>query len=129
MSVLYCPEGALLLQNIAEAMRRQCELPAKSKSIEALALEMDTSEAVQAANRHATDHLMACPVCRTGSPMPKARTILPPPDKSRTRSFAAKLNSSRKDPKSHMSSPENAKTRSRRGLSRCAFTFLNPVSY
>ena len=106
MSILYCPEGALLLQNIAEAMRRQCELPAKSKSIEALAREMDTSEAVQAANRHAADHLMACPVCRTGSPMPKVRAILPPPDKSHTRSFAAKLNSSRNEPKAACQVPK-----------------------
>lgn len=109
MSILYCPEGALLHQNITEAMRRQCELPAKSKSIEALALEMDTSEAVQAANRHATDHLMACPICRTGSPMPKARTILPPPDKSHTRSFAAKLNSSRNEPKAACQVPKTRK--------------------
>jgi hypothetical protein len=70
MSISYCPEGALLLQNIAEAMRRQCELPAKSKSIEEIAREMDTAEAVQAANRHAADHLMACPICRTASPIP-----------------------------------------------------------
>ena len=109
MSILYCPKGALLLQNIAEAMRRQCELPAKSKSIEELALEMDTAEAVQAANRHAADHFMACPVCRTGSPMPTARTILPPPDKSRTRSFAAELNSSRKEPKAACQVPKTRK--------------------
>jgi hypothetical protein len=106
MSILYCPEGALLLQNISEAMRRQCELPAKSRSIEALALEMDTSEAVQAANRHATDHLMACPVCRTGSPMPKAHTTLPPPDKSPPRQFRAKLNSSGKEPKAACQVPK-----------------------
>ena len=109
MSILYCPEGALLLQNIAEAMRRQCELPAKSKSIEALALEMDTSEAVQAANRHASDHLMKCPICRTGSPMPKAPTSLSPSDKSRTRSFSAKLNSSRKEPKAACQAPKTRK--------------------
>ena len=71
MSTRYCPEGTLLLQNLAEAMRRQCELPAKSKLIEEIAREMDTAEAVQAANRHAADHLLACPVCRTGSPTPK----------------------------------------------------------
>jgi hypothetical protein len=109
MSILYCPKGALLLQNIAEAMRRQCELPAKSKSIEELALEMDTAEAVQAANRHAADHFMACHVCRTGSPMPTVRTILPPPDKSRPKSFATELNSSRKEPKAACQVPNTRK--------------------
>ena len=72
---LDCPEGTLLLQNIAEAMRRQCELPAKFKSIEEIAREMDTAEAVQGANRHAADHLMACPICRTASPTPKVRQL------------------------------------------------------
>jgi hypothetical protein len=64
MSILSCPEGKLLIENLAEAMRRQCELPAESKSTYEIALEMDTAEAVQAANRHATDHLMNCPICR-----------------------------------------------------------------
>jgi hypothetical protein len=75
MSMRYCPEGALLLQNIAEAMRRQCELPAKSKLIEEIAREMDTAEAVQAANRHAADHLLACPICRTPSPTPRMPSL------------------------------------------------------
>ncbi|NYF89133.1 hypothetical protein RBB79_06250 [Tunturiibacter empetritectus] len=75
MSTHYCPEGTLLLQNLAEAMRRQCELPAKSKAIEEIAREMDTAEAVQAANRHAADHLMACPICRTPSPTPRMTSV------------------------------------------------------
>jgi hypothetical protein len=75
MSIRYCPEGTLLLQNLAEAMRRQCELPAKSKLIEEIAREMDTAEAVQDANRHAADHLLACPVCRTGSPTSKMPSL------------------------------------------------------
>jgi hypothetical protein len=82
MSILYCPVGALLLQNIAEAMRRQCELPAKSRSIEEIAHEMDTAEAVQAANRHAADHLMACPICRTASPDPRMLSL---PNRLRTK--------------------------------------------
>jgi len=64
MSILSCPEGALLIENLAEAMRRQCELPARNRSTHAIALEMDTAESVQSANRHATDHLMTCPLCR-----------------------------------------------------------------
>jgi len=75
MSIRYCPEGALLLENLAEAMRRQCELPAKSQSIEEIASEMDTAEAVQDANRHAADHLLACPICRTAT----STTTLPSP--------------------------------------------------
>jgi len=86
MSILYCPEGALLLQNIAEAMRRQCELPAKSKSIEEIAREMDTDEAVQAANRHATDHLMTCPICRSGPTKPG---VHPPTSRVQTKQPAA----------------------------------------
>lgn len=65
MSILSCPEGSLLIANLAEAMRRQCELPAETKTPYEIALEMDTAEAVQAANRHATDHLIKCPICRT----------------------------------------------------------------
>jgi hypothetical protein len=64
MSILSCPEGKLLIDNLAEAMRRQCDLSAKTTSAYEIALEMDTAEAVQAANRHATDHLMSCPICR-----------------------------------------------------------------
>ncbi|WP_158792630.1 hypothetical protein [Granulicella sp. L60] len=65
MSILSCPEGARLLNNLAEAMRLQCELPAQTKSSYEIALEMDTAEAVQYATRYATDHLMRCPICRT----------------------------------------------------------------
>jgi hypothetical protein len=64
MSILSCPEGTLLIENLAEAMRRQCELPAHTRSDHDVALEMDAAEAVHAANRHATDHLMRCPICR-----------------------------------------------------------------
>jgi hypothetical protein len=121
MSISYCPEGALLLQNIAEAMRRQCELPAKSKSIEEIAREMDTAEAVQAANRHAADHLMACPICRTTSPIPGRPLPPQPPSIERTgrpgpfNPTKAKLNPS-KQAKNHMSSPDHAKARSPRGF-------------
>ena len=65
MSVQSCPEGMLLIANLGEAMRRQCELPAHAASADGIALELDTSEAVQDANRHATDHIMKCPICRT----------------------------------------------------------------
>jgi len=65
MSILSCPEGALLINNLAEAMRRQCELSAEPRSTYEIAREMDTAEAVQSATRHATNHLMRCPICRT----------------------------------------------------------------
>jgi hypothetical protein len=65
MSVQSCPEGMLLIANLGEAMRRQCELPAHPTSADEIALELDASEAVQDANRHATDHIMKCPICRT----------------------------------------------------------------
>jgi len=64
MSICSCPEGVLLIDNVAEALRRQCELPARPTTPQEIALEMDTAEAVKAANRHATDHLSRCPVCR-----------------------------------------------------------------
>jgi hypothetical protein len=67
MSIRSCPEGTLLLANLAEAMRRQCELTAYPASLYEIALEMDTSEAVQSANRHATDHMTQCPICRTNN--------------------------------------------------------------
>jgi hypothetical protein len=66
MSICSCPEGMLLIDNVAEALRRQCELPAPTASPDEIALEMDTAEAVIAANRHATDHLSQCPICRAG---------------------------------------------------------------
>jgi hypothetical protein len=65
MSIRYCPEGMLLVDNVAEALRRQCELPALPASSDEIALEMDTAEAVKAANRHATEHLSHCPICRS----------------------------------------------------------------
>ncbi len=61
MSNLSCPEGARLLNNLAEAMCLQCELASQSKSPYEIALNMDTSEVVQ----YAADHLMRCPICRT----------------------------------------------------------------
>jgi hypothetical protein len=64
MSILSCPEGTLLIGNLVESLRRQCELPGKTKSTSEIALEMDTAEAVQAAYRHAADHLVHCPSCR-----------------------------------------------------------------
>lgn len=67
MSIRSCPEGTLLLANLAEAMRRQCELAAHPASPHETALEMDSAEAVQAANHHATDHMMQCPICRTNN--------------------------------------------------------------
>lgn len=76
MSIRSCPEGTLLLANLAEAMRRQCELAAHPASPHEIALEMDTAEAVQAANRHATDHMMQCPICRTNNGrQPKSKSI------------------------------------------------------
>jgi hypothetical protein len=66
MSISNCPEGMLLIDNVAEALRRQCELPAETASPEEVALEMDIAEALKAANRHATEHLSHCPICRTG---------------------------------------------------------------
>jgi len=66
MSIRSCPQGILLIDNVAEALRRQCELPAQTASPEEVALEMDIAEALKAANRHATDHLSHCPICRTG---------------------------------------------------------------
>ncbi len=66
MSISPCPEGMLLIDNVSEALRRQCELPALPASPDEIALEIDAAEAVKAANRHATDHLAQCPVCRAG---------------------------------------------------------------
>jgi hypothetical protein len=66
MSISSCPEGMLLIENVAEALRRQCELPALPVSPDEIAREMDVAEAVKAANRHATDHLSQCPICRAG---------------------------------------------------------------
>jgi hypothetical protein len=66
MSIRSCPQGILLIDNVAEALRRQCELPAQTASPEEVALEMDIAEALKAANRHATDHLSHCPICCTG---------------------------------------------------------------
>jgi hypothetical protein len=63
MSILACQEGALLISNAAEALRRQCELPPNTGGN--LSLEMEIEEAVQAANRHVADHMMRCPICRT----------------------------------------------------------------
>jgi hypothetical protein len=61
-----CPEGMLLIENVAEALRRQCELPARTASSAEIALEMDIAEAVKATNREATEHLSHCPICRAG---------------------------------------------------------------
>jgi hypothetical protein len=66
MSIRSCPEGMHLIDNVAEALRRQCELPARTATPHEIALEMDIAEALKAANRHATDHLSHCPMCRTG---------------------------------------------------------------
>src|ERR1700759_1787070 len=68
MSIQSRPEGSLLVDNLTEAMRRQCELPAEAHSPYEIALEMDTAEALQSAYRHAADHLIACTLCRTGAP-------------------------------------------------------------
>ena len=64
MSISSCAEGTLLIHNVAEALRRQCELPARLDSPYEIALEMDVAEALKAANRHATDHLAICLLCR-----------------------------------------------------------------
>ncbi|WP_433965698.1 hypothetical protein [Tunturiibacter gelidiferens] len=64
MSILSCPDGALLIGNLVESLRRQCELPGRTRSSYEIALEMDTAEALQAAYRHAADHLVHCPACR-----------------------------------------------------------------
>ncbi|NYF51424.1 hypothetical protein [Tunturiibacter gelidoferens] len=64
MSIHSCPDAALLIGNLVESLRRQCELPGKTRSSYEIALEMDTAEALQAAYRHAADHLVRCPVCR-----------------------------------------------------------------
>jgi len=64
MSTLSCPDGALLVGNLVEALRRQCELPSKTKSAYEIALEMDTAEALKASYRHAAGHLVHCPLCR-----------------------------------------------------------------
>ena len=64
MSICSCAEGTLLINNVAEALRRQCELPAQADTSYEIALEMDVAEALKAANRHATDHLAKCLICR-----------------------------------------------------------------
>jgi hypothetical protein len=64
MSTHSCPDAALLIGNLVESLRRQSELPGKTKSAYEIALEMDTAKALQAAYRHAADHLARCPVCR-----------------------------------------------------------------
>jgi hypothetical protein len=64
MSICSCPEGMLLIDNVAEALRRQCELPTRPASPHEIALDMDTAQTVRAANRHATEHLSTCPICR-----------------------------------------------------------------
>ncbi|MBB5344212.1 hypothetical protein [Tunturibacter empetritectus] len=64
MPILSCPDGVLLLGNVVEALRRQCELPGKTRSAHEIALEMDTAEALKASYRHAADHLVHCPLCR-----------------------------------------------------------------
>jgi hypothetical protein len=109
MSIQSCPEGSLLVDNLTEAMRRQCELPAETHSPYDISLEMDTAEAVQSAYRHAADHLVDCPYCRTE----RYREVDP---------------SSPKQPKNRMSSLGNAKTRSRRDFSRCVFAPIHQVS-
>ena len=65
--------GALAIGRLA--VRRVVVENAKFKSIEEIAREMDTAEAVQAANRHAADHLLACPICRTPSPSPRMPSL------------------------------------------------------
>jgi NADH:ubiquinone oxidoreductase subunit F (NADH-binding) len=65
MSILSCPEGTQLIDNLSEAMRRQCEHLAEAKSMQEVAREMETAEEVCAATRHAADHLLQCPICRT----------------------------------------------------------------
>jgi hypothetical protein len=65
MSILSCPEGTQLIDNLAEAMLRQFELPSQTRSACEIALEMETAEDIQEATRHAADHLMRCPICRT----------------------------------------------------------------
>jgi hypothetical protein len=65
MPIHACHEGTLLIANAAEALRRQCELPARTATVIEVALEIHTEEAVNAAIRHVTDHMMHCPICRT----------------------------------------------------------------
>jgi hypothetical protein len=65
MSILACQEGALLIANAAEALRRQCELPPKTGSSGELSHEMEIEAAVHAANRHVAEHMMHCPICRS----------------------------------------------------------------
>ncbi len=64
MTICACAEGMLLINNVAEALRRQCELPSRCDSPYEIAAEMDVAEALKAANRHATDHLSSCLICR-----------------------------------------------------------------
>jgi hypothetical protein len=66
MPILPCPLGNLLIDNVVEALHRQCELPAQPASPEEIALEMEIAEAVKATCRHATDHFSTCPICRSG---------------------------------------------------------------
>jgi len=83
MSIHSCPDAALLIGNLVESLRRQCELPAKTKSSYQIALEMDTAEALQAAYRHAADHLSRCTVCRNLITTKRSGTINMHPDPRR----------------------------------------------
>ncbi|MBB5339318.1 hypothetical protein [Tunturiibacter gelidoferens] len=80
MSIHSCPDAALLIGNLVESLRRQCELPGKTRSSYEIALEMDTAEALQAAYRHAADHLVRCPVCRNLIASRRPSTISMHPD-------------------------------------------------
>jgi hypothetical protein len=66
MSILACQEGARLIANATEALRRQCEFPPRTGGGgRDFYLEMEIEELVQAANRHVAEHMMHCPICRS----------------------------------------------------------------
>ena len=63
MSILACPEGALLISNIIVEMRHQSQLQDQTGSPSAIVPELDTPQ-VQAAIREAKNHVVVCPICR-----------------------------------------------------------------
>ncbi|CAN5529443.1 hypothetical protein BH10ACI4_BH10ACI4_34190 [soil metagenome] len=73
MPLQACPEGSSLIAHVAEALSQECDLrsettssiPSQSASEVEIARKREIAQALRAANRRATEHLMKCPICRS----------------------------------------------------------------